>query len=128
MSDHPTFGFRTLKGHGSRLVRNITVSANGHVDTDDWVNYMVKEGTSGWKKGLSFERAYAYQKKDANGHAHHLYRLLVTRQQGLQVVCIAFGRTSRDAWVNAYRMLHEQGVMPTEAFESMLVSKGEIEV
>jgi hypothetical protein len=89
---------------------------------------MVKEGTSGWKKGLSFERAYAYQSKDANGDAHHLYRILVTRQKGLEIVCSAFGRTSKDAWVNAYRMLHEKGVMPTEAYHSMLGSKGAIDV
>jgi hypothetical protein len=40
---HPTFGFRTFKGQGSRLLR----------DTDnDWVNIQAREGTAGWKKGL----------------------------------------------------------------------------
>jgi hypothetical protein len=128
MSEHnATFGFRTLKGFGSRLVRNITESPGGGHDADDWVNYMVKEGTSGWKKGLSFERAYAYQSKDADGNAHHLYRMLVTRQKGLEIVCIVFGRTSRAAWVAAYAMLHEKGLMPTDAYEAMLVSKGVID-
>ena len=35
---------------------------------------MVKEGTSGWKKGLSFERAYAYQPRGRTSDAHHLIR------------------------------------------------------
>jgi hypothetical protein len=116
MSAHATFGFRTLKGHGSRLVRSITKTASGSVEADDWHNYMVKEGTSGWKKGLSFERAYAYQEKRATTNAHHLYRMIVTRQRGLDVLCLAFGRTSDEAWANAYEMLNRKGVMPDDAY------------
>jgi hypothetical protein len=40
---HPTFGFRTFKGFGSRLLRD---------EDNDWVNVQVREGTTGWKKGL----------------------------------------------------------------------------
>jgi hypothetical protein len=119
-NEHPSFGFRTLKGFGSRLVRGITVDANGKNDADDWHNYMVKEGTSGWKKGLSFERAYAYQPRSKTSEAHHLYRMIVTRQQSLDVLCIAFGRTSDVAWRNAYTMLHEKGVMPDDAYEAAI--------
>lgn len=55
---HPTYGFRTFKGQGSRLLR----------DTDnDWVNVQAREGTAGWKKGLLFIRLYAYQ--DPRGSA-----------------------------------------------------------
>lgn len=128
MSEQPTFGFRTLKGYGSRLVRNITVSANGHTDTDDWHNYMVKEGTSGWKRGLSFERAYAYQAKSADGAAHHLYRMVVSRQKGLAIECVVYGRTSREVWINAYHALREKGLMPTDAYKAMLESKGVLDV
>lgn len=111
---NPTYGFRTLKGHGSRLVRGL--SDRG--EPDDWHNYLVREGTSGWKKGLSFERAYAYQDRTPTSNAHHLYRVIVTRQQGLDVLCIAFGRTSDEARANAYEMLHRKGVMPDAAYEA----------
>ncbi len=117
MSNQPTFGFRTLKGSGARLVRSVSVNSAGvKKDVDDWVNYMVKEGASGWKKGLSFERAYAYQPRTASSDAHHLYRMIVTRQKGLDVLCVAFGRTSEKAWENAYTALFEKGVMPEDAY------------
>ncbi len=61
---HPTFGFLTFKGKGSRLLRGAD---------DDWVNVQTREGVSGWKKGLLFTRHYAYQPKGENG-AQHLYR------------------------------------------------------
>jgi hypothetical protein len=117
MAAHSRPGFRTLKGFGSRLVRNVTTNAQGQHETDDWVNYMVDEGTGDWKKGLSFERAYAYQPRSKTSEAHHLYRIIVTRQVGLDVICTAHGRNSNKAWMNAYTELHEKGVMPDAAYE-----------
>ena len=127
MSEHPTFGFHTLKGFGSRLVRSVTESPNGGHETDDWLNYQVKEGVSGWKKGLSFERTYAYQQQDVNGNAHHLYRMTVTRQKGLAIECVVYGRTNQDVWDAAYAELHKKGVMPTEAYYDFIASKSSID-
>jgi hypothetical protein len=120
MSANATFGFRTLKGFGSRLVRSVSTSPSGTQESDDWHNYMVKEGLSGWKRGLSFERAYAYQERSTTANAHHLYRMTVTRQRGLDVLCIAFGRTSDEAWANAYEMLNRKGVMPDDAYAAFV--------
>jgi len=115
---HPTFGFRTLKGFGSRLVRSISVNASGKEEvSDDWHNYMVKEGTSGWKKGLSFERAYAYQPASGVQEAHHLYRIIVTRQKGLDVLAIVYGRNNESVWHNTREILKEKGIMPRDAQE-----------
>lgn len=120
MSTNATFGFRTLKGFGSRLVRGISVGPTGAQEADDWHNYMVKEGMSGWKKNLSFERAYAYQAASKTTKAHHLYRLIVTRQHGLELVCVVYGRTSDQAWINAYTALHTKGVMPDDAYDALI--------
>jgi hypothetical protein len=112
-----TFGFHTLKGIGSRLVRGKTDSG-----IDDWHNYMVKEGESGWKNGLSFERAYCYQKADitSKGKGHHLYRMIVTRQQNLDVLCVVYGRNNLTVWAKAYEALFEKGIMPAEAYKDFL--------
>lgn len=120
MSTNATFGFRTLKGFGSRLVRGTSVGPTGAEEADDWHNYMVKEGTSGWKKNLSFERAYAYQPATKRTNAHHLYRMIVTRQIGLELVCVVYGRTSHEAWINAYKALHIKGVMPDDAYDALM--------
>jgi hypothetical protein len=116
MPDLPHSDSRTLKGFGARLVRNVTESANGAKDPDDWHNYLVVEGTSGWARGLSFERGYAYQPRSETSEAHHLYRLLVTRQRGLDVLCVVYGRTSKKAWTNAFTALYQKGVMPADAY------------
>jgi hypothetical protein len=128
MSEHGTGGFHTLKGFGSRLVRSVIESPNGGHETDDWLNYQVKEGVTGWKKGLSFERTYAYQQKDVAGGAHHLYRMIVTRQKGLAIECVVYGRTNQDVWNAAYAELHKKGVMPTDAYTDFLASQEPIEV
>jgi hypothetical protein len=95
------------------------VRAGGEgVKTDDWHNYQVKEGTSGWKDGLSFERAYAYQPARAGVAGHHLYRMIVTRQAGLDIVAVAYGRTGDSVWNQAYEELHRKGLMPDEAYEA----------
>jgi hypothetical protein len=88
---------------------------------------MVKEGTSGWKKGLSLERAYACKEKSVDGKGHHLYRMIVTRQKGLEIVCSAYGRTSHRAWVNAYTALHEKGLMPTAAYDALMATESSVD-
>jgi hypothetical protein len=99
---HPTFGFRTFKGQGSRLLR----------DTDnDWVNIQAREGTAGWKKGLLFTRHYAYQEKGING-AQHLYRYECLRLTGLDTVATAYGKTNDEARGRLYDALRQKGVMP----------------
>jgi hypothetical protein len=99
---HPTFGFRTFKGQGSRLLR----------DTDnDWVNIQAREGTAGWKKGLLFTRHYAYQEKGING-AQHLYRYECLRLIGLDTVATAYGKTNDEARSRLYDVLKQKGVMP----------------
>lgn len=102
---HPTFGFRTFKGRGSRLLRD---------EDNDWVNVQVREGTSGWKKGLLFTRHYSYQETGADG-AHHLYRYECMRLKGMDSLATAFGRRSDEARENLYADLKRKGVMPSEA-------------
>jgi hypothetical protein len=104
---HPTFGFRTLKGRGSRLVRS---------EDDDWINIQSREGMSGWKKGLLFTRHYAYQQAGQNG-AQHLYRYECIRLNGLDSVAVAFGKTNDEARDNLYEDLKRKGVMPTSEDE-----------
>lgn len=112
MSTNATFGFHTLKGLGTRLVR----AGGDGAKTDDWHNYQVKEGTSGWKNGLTFERAYAYQRGRLDAPAHHLYRMIVTRQAGLDIVAVAYGRTSDAVWNQSYEELYRKGLMPEDAY------------
>ena len=102
---HPTYGFRTFKGQGSRLLRDLP--------DNDWVNIQAKEGTSGWKKGMLFTRHYSYLSDGING-AQHLYRVEATRLDGLDRVAEAHGKTSREAWHSLYADLKRKGVMPTE--------------
>ena len=104
---HPTFGFRTYKGKGSRLLRG---------EDNDWVNVQTREGTSGWKQGLLFTRHYAYQEKGANG-AQHLYRYECIRLKGLDSIATAFGKTNDEARDNLYDDLKRKGVMPVDATE-----------
>ena len=80
----------------------------------------MKEGTSGWKNGLSFERAYAYEPARGEQNADHLYRMIVTRQKDLAVECAVYGRTDRTVWMNAYTALHEKGIMPTDAYDAAM--------
>lgn len=105
MPDNFTFGFRVLKGVGARLVRDGTLS--GKVDGS--VNVKVKEGVSGWRRGLLFERTYAYQQVDG-----HLYRLVVTRLRGLDILAVAYGRTNDEVWDAAYEQLRVKGELPDE--------------
>lgn len=106
---HPTFGFRTYKGQGSRLLRD--------VPDNDWVNLQAKEGTSGWKDGLLFTRTYAYQEGTKTRNAAHLYRVEATRLVGLDRIAEAHGRTSKEAWKALYDDLRRKGVMPADAAE-----------
>jgi hypothetical protein len=100
---HPTFGFRTFKGFGSRLLRD---------EDNDWVNIQAREGTSGWKQGLLFLRTYAYQEKTPAGGAQHLYRYECVRLKGLDLLSVAYGRTNDEARDNLYADLKRKGVMP----------------
>jgi hypothetical protein len=109
MTKHPTFGFRTFKGKGSRLLRDLP--------DDDWVNVQAKEGLSGWKDGLLFTRTYAYQNATDGRKAQHLYRVEVTRLQGLDRIADGYGRTSDEAWRALYAVLKQKGVMPEDASE-----------
>ena len=100
---HPTYGFRTFKGVGSRLLR----------DTDnDWVNVQAREGTAGWKKGLLFVRLYAYQDAHGSTPARHLYRYECFRLRGLESVAVAHGPTNEEARASLYEDLKRKGVMP----------------
>jgi hypothetical protein len=100
---HPTYGFRTYKGKGSRLLRDLP--------DNDWVNIQAREGTSGWKEGLLFTRTYAYQSGGPAG-GHHLYRWEATRLAGLDRIAEAYGRTSDEARRALYADLKRKGVMP----------------
>jgi len=100
---HPTFGFRTLKGIGSRLVRG---------EDNDWVNVQAREGQNGWKKGLLFLRIYAYQDKTPAGGAQHLYRYECVRLKGFESLALAHGRTNDEARTNLYDDLKRKGIMP----------------
>jgi hypothetical protein len=100
---HPTYGFRTFKGIGSRLLR----------DTDnDWVNVQAREGTDGWKKGLLFVRLYAYQDARGKTPGRHLYRYECFRLRGLESVAVAHGTTNDEARESLYEDLKRKGVMP----------------
>jgi hypothetical protein len=101
---HPTSGFRTFKGFGSRLLRD---------EDNDWVNVQVREGTTGWKKGLLFVRLYAYQEKTPAGGAQHLYRYECFRLKGLDSLAVAYGTTNDEARTELYSDLKRKGVMPT---------------
>jgi len=102
---HQTFGFRTFKGFGSRLLRD---------KDNDWVNVQAKEGTSGWKKGLLFLRVYAYQDKTRVGKAQHLYRYECLRLRGFGQLAVAHGRTDDEARYNLYDDLKRKGIMPPD--------------
>lgn len=105
---HPSYGFRTFKGHGSRLLR----------DTDnDWVNIQAREGTSGWKQGLLFVRVYCYQERTPAAGAQHLYRYECLRLRGLDLISVAYGRTNDDARNNLYADLKRKGIMPASETE-----------
>lgn len=104
---HPTYGFRTFKGKGSRLLRGAD---------DDWVNIQAREGTSGWKDGILFTRTYSYQRSGVNG-AQHLYRWEATRLDGLDRIAEAYGKTSDEARHALYADLRRKGVMPLDAIE-----------
>jgi hypothetical protein len=106
---HPTYGFRTYKGQGSRLLRDLP--------DNDWVNLQAREGTSGWKKGLLFTRTYAYQEPREGQPGHHLYRYEVCRMRGLERVAEAYGRTFKEAREALYADLKRKGVMPDTAEE-----------
>jgi len=99
---HPTYGFRTLKGQGSRLLRS---------EDDDWVSVQAREGLTGWKRGLLFTRHYSYQDGGANG-AQHLYRFECLRLKGLDVLAVAYGKTNDEARTSLYEDLKRKGVMP----------------
>src|SRR4051794_22787125 len=101
---HPTYGFRTFKGQGSRLLRSLP--------DNDWVNIQAREGTSGWKEGLLFTRTYAYQDATTAKPAQHLYRMEATRLRGLERIAEAYGRTSKEARDELYEQLRKKGVMP----------------
>lgn len=105
---HPTFGFRTLKGFGSRLLRE---------RDNDWLNVQAREGTSGWKNGLLFLRLYCYQDKTPAGNAQHLYRYECVRLKGLDLISMAFGKTNDEARDNLYADLKRKGVMPVSETE-----------
>lgn len=105
---HPTYGFRTFKGEGSRLLRDVE---------DDWVNVQAKEGYSGWKEGILFLRSYAWQPARQGGAGHHLYRVEAIRLAGLDTVGVAHGRTAKDAWKHLYADLKRKGHMPPTATE-----------
>jgi hypothetical protein len=81
---------------------------------------MVKEGVGGWTKCLSFERAYAYHSKTGTSEAHRLYRMTVTRQKGLDILAVAYGRTSDEEWETAYAALHTKGIMPGSAYDAFV--------
>lgn len=106
-AQHPTLGFRTFKGKGSRLLRG---------PDDDWVNVQVKEGYSGWKEGILFTRTFAYQEQGANG-AQNLYRVEAIRLQGLDHLGEGYGVTSDEAWTALYDNLKRKGLMPKAATE-----------
>jgi hypothetical protein len=105
----PTYGFRTFKGKGSRLLRDLP--------DNDWINLQAREGTSGWKKGILFTRTYAYQDADGERQAGHLYRMEATRLKGLERIAEAYGRTSEEARSELYAELRRKGVMPAEEDE-----------
>jgi hypothetical protein len=100
---HPTYGFRTFKGFGSRLVRG---------EENDWVNIQAREGTAGWKKGLLFLRLYAYQDGRSGVAGRHLYRYECFRLRGLESVAVSHGRTNDQARESLYEDLRRKGVMP----------------
>ena len=100
---HPTYGFRTFKGIGSRLVRG---------EENDWVNVQAREGMDGWKKGLLFLRLYAYQDGRKGVPGRHLYRYECVRLEGLEPVAVAHGRTNDEARASLYEDLRRKGVMP----------------
>jgi hypothetical protein len=102
---HPTYGFRTLKGKGSRLLRDLP--------DNDWINIQAREGTSGWKDGILFTRTYAYQNSGVNG-PQHLYRWEATRLDGLDHIAEAHGKTSDEARLALYADLKRKGLMPRE--------------
>jgi hypothetical protein len=109
----PSKGYKTLKGKGSRLVRE--VYDNG--DADDWVNVQGKEGVEDWKKGLLFLRSYAYQPPESGEPGFHLYRVEAQRMRGLVHIANGYGTAKDAAWDDLFLTLKRLGVMPVGATE-----------
>lgn len=111
MSQWPSNGYRLFKGKGSRLVREIY--DNG--DVDDWTNGQIREGLTGWKKGLIFTRHCVYS--DPGGKMQVLYRIQCDRKRTLDTVAQGFAEKYEDAWAALFDALKAKGVMPKDQKE-----------
>jgi len=100
----PTYGFRTYKGKGSRLLPTLEEGDKRYA------NVQARDGYSGWKDGLMFIRAYAYQ--DGGDGSGHLYRVEAIRMRGLDSLAVGYGRTNGEAWSALYAALKTKGIMP----------------
>lgn len=107
---HQSFGFRTLKGIGSRLVI---------ANDDDSINKQTKLGVSGWKDGLIFDRTLAWQLPEDGQPGFYLYRVEAIARRGLASVATGHGRIADHAWLNCYRDLAEIGMMPRDLYEAV---------
>jgi hypothetical protein len=89
-------GWKTFKADGgSRLMRD---------GTDDSRHIQVREGTAGWKEGLTFVRLYRYR-KDAENKT--LYTLLCLDRND-SIIAIAKGNTDKAVWKAMYADLNAE--------------------
>ncbi len=64
------------------------------------------------EEGPAVHPHYAYQERDGNTPAQHLYRYEAIRLKGLDSVATAYGTTDNAAREAMYEQLKRKGVMP----------------
>ena len=121
----PRTGCKVLKGHNTRLVREVYPETG---DTDDWINELVMVGVDGWRKGKVFRRFYSYQKgmdtsavdygrpSPPRWGAGHLYTWEARTEQGHVLLAEGQGRTDGDAWRVLCEALHNKRLITYDQF------------
>jgi hypothetical protein len=97
----PTMGWKTFKAHGgSRLMRE---------PDDDSRHVQVREGYSGWKKGLTFIRLWNYTPRSPSG----FYTIICLNQED-EIVATATGVRDSQVWTAIFANLRNKGYEMTE--------------
>lgn len=92
-------GWQTFKAHGgSRLMRE---------PGDESRHIQVREGLSGWKKGLTFVRLW--QSKSTGGESPSGFYTILCLDPNDSVVAMSTGRTDHDVWKAIYDDLDAKG-------------------
>lgn len=95
----PTFGWRTLKAAGEKAGSRLMPDGE-----DETRTFQVREGYSGWKKGLSFVRIW----REGQG-----YTMIVLNGED-DIVATATGKKNAQVWTNAFNALRNKGYEVSE--------------